>query len=172
MRKCIAANPLVTADIDRRAVHAVVTNSTYDGLCYDVERVEALLGDSVDRLHFDEAWYGYARFHPLYAGRFAMRGDPATRHADGPTLFATQSTHKLLAALSQASYIHIRDGRRPDRPRALQRGVHDACVDLAAIRDHRVERRRRSDDGRALGRGAHRRIDRRGRSPSGRRWRG
>ena len=109
----IAANPLVTAGIDPAAVHAVITNSTYDGLCYDVERVEALIGESVDRLHFDEAWYGYARFNPLYAGRYAMRGDPATQRADGPTLFATQSTHKLLAALSQASYIHIRDGRRP-----------------------------------------------------------
>ena len=42
-----------------------------------------------------------------------MRGDPATPRPDGPTVFATQSTHKLLAALSQASYIHIRDGRRP-----------------------------------------------------------
>jgi arginine decarboxylase len=111
--KSIAANPLVTPAIDPAAVHAVITNSTYDGLCYDVERVEALIGQSVDRLHFDEAWYGYARFNPLYAGRYAMRGDPATQRTEGPTLFATQSTHKLLAALSQASYIHIRDGRRP-----------------------------------------------------------
>jgi arginine decarboxylase len=30
-----------------------------------------------------------------------------------PTVFATQSTHKLLTALSQASFIHVRDGRRP-----------------------------------------------------------
>ncbi|MEO8935344.1 MAG: Orn/Lys/Arg decarboxylase N-terminal domain-containing protein [Burkholderiaceae bacterium] len=109
----ITANPLVTKNIDKAAVHAVITNSTYDGLCYEVERVEALIGGSVDRLHFDEAWYGYARFNPLYAGRYAMRGDPATPRPDRPTLFATQSTHKLLAALSQASYIHIRDGRRP-----------------------------------------------------------
>ena len=113
VRDSIGANPLVTAGIGREAVHAVITNSTYDGLCYDVERVEALIGKSVDRLHFDEAWYGYARFNPLYAGRFAMRGDPTAPRPDGPTLFATQSTHKLLAALSQASYIHIRDGRRP-----------------------------------------------------------
>ncbi|MEO8526774.1 MAG: Orn/Lys/Arg decarboxylase N-terminal domain-containing protein, partial [Caldimonas sp.] len=111
--KGIAANPLVTKAINPAAVHAVLTNSTYDGLCYDVERVEALIGKSIDRLHFDEAWYGYARFNPLYAGRYAMRGDPSAPREEGPTLFATQSTHKLLAALSQASYIHIRDGRRP-----------------------------------------------------------
>jgi arginine/lysine/ornithine decarboxylase len=30
---------------------------------------------------------------------------------DGPTIYATQSTHKLLAALSQATFIHVRDGR-------------------------------------------------------------
>ena len=34
-----------------------------------------------------------------------------THPKDGPTVFATHSTHKLLAALSQTSFIHIRDGR-------------------------------------------------------------
>ena len=48
---------------------------------------------------------------PMYRDRFAMRGDPAEHPNDGPTVFATHSTHKLLAALSQTSYIHIRDGR-------------------------------------------------------------
>jgi arginine decarboxylase len=95
-----------------RAAYAVITNCTYDGLCYDVEAAERLLAPSSDVLHFDEAWYGYARFHPLYAGRFAMRGDPADHPGDGPTVFSTQSSHKLLAALSQASFIHVREGRR------------------------------------------------------------
>ena len=45
----------------------------------------------------------------MYADHFAMRGDPAAHR--GPTVFATHSTHKLLAALSQASYIHIRDDK-------------------------------------------------------------
>lgn len=92
--------------------HMVITNSTYDGLTYQVERVLELAGATLDRIHFDEAWYGYARFHPLYRGRYAMRGNPADSPADGPTIFATHSTHKLLAALSQASFIHVRDGRR------------------------------------------------------------
>jgi len=92
----------------KKPVYAVVTNSTYDGLCYNSARVEALLGKSSDRVHMDEAWYGYARFNPMYEDHFAMRGDPA-KHK-GPTVFATHSTHKLLAALSQASYIHVRDG--------------------------------------------------------------
>ncbi|WP_426110586.1 Orn/Lys/Arg decarboxylase N-terminal domain-containing protein [Pseudomonas sp. DSP3-2-2] len=109
----IANNPLVHADIDPTPMHAIITNSTYDGLCYNVRRVEELLGESVDRLHFDEAWFGYARFNPMYHERFAMHGEPAGHSADRPTVFSTQSTHKLLAALSQASMIHIRDGRRP-----------------------------------------------------------
>src|ERR1041385_7791014 len=105
----IQSNPLVRNGAERRAVYAVLTNSTYDGLCYDARRVEALLGESVHRIHFDEAWYAYARFNPLYRDRHAMHGDPAGH--TGPTVFATHSTHKLLAALSQASLLHVRDGR-------------------------------------------------------------
>jgi lysine decarboxylase/arginine decarboxylase len=111
--RSIASHPLARHATSPKPVHAVITNSTYDGLCYHIERVEALLGTTVDRLHFDEAWYGYARFNPIYQKRFAMHGDPGEACGDRPTIFATQSTHKLLAALSQASYIHIRDGRRP-----------------------------------------------------------
>ena len=113
VRQTIAENPLVGEGIDPTPVHAIITNSTYDGLCYNVNRVKELLGQSVDRLHFDEAWYGYARFNPLYAERFAMYGDPKDYDRGGPSVFATQSTHKLLAAFSQASMIHVRDGRRP-----------------------------------------------------------
>ena len=94
---------------DQKPVYAVVTNSTYDGLCYNAVRAQALLEKSCDRIHFDEAWYGYARFNPMYNDHFAMRGDPATHR--GATVFATHSTHKMLAALSQSSYIHVRDGK-------------------------------------------------------------
>ncbi|HJS47864.1 MAG TPA: Orn/Lys/Arg decarboxylase N-terminal domain-containing protein [Gemmatimonadales bacterium] len=111
LKAAIKANPLVTRGTDPRAVYAVITNSTYDGLCYNARRVEELLDPSTDRIHFDEAWYAYARFNPLYRERHAMHGDP--RDHKGPTTFATHSTHKLLAALSQASLLHIRDGRSP-----------------------------------------------------------
>jgi arginine/lysine/ornithine decarboxylase len=107
----IAARASSFAQKPERPALAVLTNSTYDGLCYDVTRVEQLLGSSVDRVLFDEAWFAYARFNPIYAGRHAMRGSPAEFDREGPTIFATQSTHKLLAALSQASMIHLREGR-------------------------------------------------------------
>jgi arginine decarboxylase len=109
IKAAIKANPLVTRGVETRAVHSIITNSTYDGLCYNARRVEELLDPSVDRIHFDEAWYAYARFNPLYRDRHAMHGDP--KDHKGPTVFATHSTHKLLAALSQASLLHIRDGR-------------------------------------------------------------
>ncbi|MDX3386023.1 Orn/Lys/Arg decarboxylase N-terminal domain-containing protein [Streptomyces niveiscabiei] len=93
-------------------VYAALTSSTYDGLLYDAQRVAELLGASVPRLHFDEAWSAYTLFHPLYDRRSAM----SVRERDGeaalPSLFATQSTHKLLAALSQSSMVHVRSSPR------------------------------------------------------------
>jgi arginine decarboxylase len=107
----IAKNPLTRNASKRRPVYAVITNCTYDGMCCLTVDAQARLARSVDRVHFDEAWYGYARFNPMYRDRYAMRGSPADHPTDGPTVFATHSTHKLLAALSQTSYIHVRDGR-------------------------------------------------------------
>jgi arginine/lysine/ornithine decarboxylase len=111
LKAAIKANPLVAKGTEARPVYSVVTNSTYDGLCYNARRVAELLDPTVDRIHFDEAWYAYARFNPIYHDRHAMYGDP--KDHTGPTVFATHSTHKLLAALSQASFLHIRDGRSP-----------------------------------------------------------
>ena len=95
------------------AVSAVVTNSTYDGLCYDAVRVADLLADAVPRIHFDEAWFAHGAFHPLYANRFGMAVRRGVIGEDRrPTVFATQSTHKLLAALSQAAMVHLRSAPR------------------------------------------------------------
>jgi arginine/lysine/ornithine decarboxylase len=113
IQRKIAESPLVRRE-PRKPVLAVLTNSTYDGLCYDVEQATRLLSQSVDRIHYDEAWYAYARFHPLYEGRYGMhRGQRSPADA---TVTVTHSTHKLLAALSQASMIHIRSGRVPVQP--------------------------------------------------------
>jgi arginine decarboxylase len=94
----------------------VVTNSTYDGLCYNAELIKQTLGNSVEVLHFDEAWYAYAAFHDFYAGRYGMG---TSRSETAPLVFTTHSTHKLLAAFSQASMIHVQDGgvRQLDRDR-------------------------------------------------------
>ncbi|MBB4238896.1 Orn/Lys/Arg decarboxylase N-terminal domain-containing protein [Rhizobium esperanzae] len=84
----------------------VITNSTYDGLCYNIDAIKASLGDAVEVLHFDEAWYAYANFHEFYDGFHGISSNQPARSQNAIT-FATHSTHKLLAALSQASMIHI-----------------------------------------------------------------
>jgi arginine decarboxylase len=103
------ASALTKKVAGQKPVYAVVTNSTYDGLCYDAVHAQALLEKSCDRIHFDEH--------------------------KGPTVFATHSTHKLLAALSQASFIHVRDGKSAiDHHRMVQAYMmHTTTSPLYAI---------------------------------------
>ncbi|NCC51184.1 MAG: lysine decarboxylase [Spartobacteria bacterium] len=107
----IDACPLIT-DKSQKVKMAVVTNSTYDGLCYNVLGIKDRLQGVVDNIHFDEAWYAYARFHPIYEKHYGMTS--VGESADHPPIFTTHSTHKLLAAWSQASMIHIKNGGRVD----------------------------------------------------------
>ena len=106
----IAASSLSANAIDPKPTYAVITNCTYDGFCYNVKKIVDELKQSVPRIHFDEAWYAYAKFHPLYKDRFAMDIDDDT--PDRPTLFAVHSTHKMLPALSMASMIHVKKSDR------------------------------------------------------------
>lgn len=112
VRAQVERTPL-TSGAGGDAAYAVITNSTYDGLCYDALRVTELLGPSTRVLHFDEAWFPYGRFHPLYARRYGMAADGAALPEERrPTVFATHSSHKLLAALSQAAMVHVKSGGR------------------------------------------------------------
>lgn len=51
-----------------------LTNCTFDGIVYDVQRVmEECLAIKPDLVFlWDEAWFAFARFHPVYRGRTAM----------------------------------------------------------------------------------------------------
>src|SRR6202166_170236 len=106
IQELIRNSPFSAKAASQIPTYAVVTNSTYDGLCYDVNKVVTELAKSVPRIHFDEAWYAYAKFHHIYRGRFAM--DVPDEMPDRPQLFAVQSTHKMLAAFSMASMVHIK----------------------------------------------------------------
>lgn len=112
IRAKIQASPLARGRSGRVRL-AVVTNCTYDGLCYNANSIKRTLGDAVDVLHFDEAWFGYAAFHPFYDERYGMD----TRE-QGPLVFTTHSNHKMLAAFSQASMIHVLDSRERQLDRA------------------------------------------------------
>lgn len=96
---------------------SALTNSTYDGVCYNVVGIKKRLEKRVENLHFDEAWYAYAKFHPIYKNHFGMSGLTLDiKDIDHPPVFCSQSTHKLLTAFSQASMIHIKNGRKGGQP--------------------------------------------------------
>ncbi len=51
-------------------MHAVITNSTYDGLLYNTQYIKQTL--AVPSIHFDSAWVPYTNFHPIYRGKSGM----------------------------------------------------------------------------------------------------
>ena len=111
LRERIRANPLVKDPDAWRKPRpfrvAVVEQCTYDGTIHSAEMILRKIGHLCDYILFDEAWAGFMKFHPLYAGRFAM--GLADLGPDAPGIVATQSTHKQLASFSQASQIHVKD---------------------------------------------------------------
>jgi arginine decarboxylase len=110
IRELIDNSPLCRGAAPPDPALGVITNSTYDGLCCDVERVVATLGGVAPRLLFDEAAYAYAHMHPMYDGRHAMsvRSDGPDR----PSLFAVHAPYEMLPALSMSSMIHVRSSAR------------------------------------------------------------
>ncbi|MES9995234.1 Orn/Lys/Arg decarboxylase N-terminal domain-containing protein [Desulfovibrio aminophilus] len=109
IRKKIQDNKLIPAELKKNAVKmSALTNSTYDGICYNVINIKKELKKSVENLHFDEAWYAYARFHPMYKDHYGMADDEV--NTEHPPIFSSQSTHKLLMAFSQASMLHVKNG--------------------------------------------------------------
>ena len=111
LRERIRTNPLVTDPEAWRRPRpfrvAVVEQCTYDGTIHSAEMIVQAIGHLCDYILFDEAWAGFMKFHPLYAGRFAM--GLKDLGPDAPGIIATQSTHKQLASFSQASQIHMKD---------------------------------------------------------------
>ena len=114
IQKKIDANPFIK-DKTKKPRILTITQSTYDGVMYNVEILKEMLDGKIDALHFDEAWLPHAAFHDFYKSMHAIgKGRPRAKES---MIFATQSTHKLLAGLSQASQILVRDSeeRKLDR---------------------------------------------------------
>ena len=106
IKKKIDANPFIkNKDVIPRVM--TLTQSTYDGIVYNVEMIKEMLDGKVDSLHFDEAWLPHAAFHPFYKDMHAI--GPDRKRTKKSLMFATQSTHKLLAGLSQASQVLVQD---------------------------------------------------------------
>jgi arginine/lysine/ornithine decarboxylase len=111
IRRKIASNPLLkgvdAASIKPRIL--TLTQSTYDGVLYNTETIKGKLDGWIDTLHFDEAWLPHAAFHSFY-GTFHAMGKRRERPKTS-MVYATQSTHKLLAGLSQASQVLVQDSQ-------------------------------------------------------------
>ena len=106
IQRKINANPFI-ADKTKKPRILTITQSTYDGIVYNVEMLKEILDGRIDTLHFDEAWLPHAAFHDFYKDMHAIgQNRPQARES---MIFATQSTHKLLAGLSQASQILVRE---------------------------------------------------------------
>src|SRR5271170_3337003 len=135
IREAIRTNPLVNdPDAWRRPRPfraAVIEQCTYDGTILDAQHILKSIGPLCDYILFDEAWAGFMKFHPIYAGRFAMGLHDL---ADGaPGIIATQSTHKQLASFSQASQIHIKDNHiRGQRRRVEHRRFNESFLQHAS----------------------------------------
>ncbi len=111
IRKKIAKHPLLKG-VDVKKVKPrilTITQSTYDGVLYNTETIKGMLDGWIDNLHFDEAWLPHAAFHKFYGMYHAMgKGRARPKKA---VVYATQSTHKLLAGISQASHVLVQDSQ-------------------------------------------------------------
>lgn len=108
IQKKINANPFIK-DKNKKPRILTLTQSTYDGISYNVETIKGLLDGKIHALHFDEAWIPHAAFHDFYKNMHAI-GKDRPRTTDS-VIYATQSTHKMLAGLSQASQILISESQ-------------------------------------------------------------
>ncbi len=87
-----------------------LTQSTYDGVLYNTETIKNMLDGYVDNLHFDEAWLPHAAFHPVLWHCYHAMGKKRQRPKQS-VVYATQSIHKLLAGISQASHVLVQDSQ-------------------------------------------------------------
>ena len=99
----------------------------YKRQLYNVEEIKEMLDGKIDTLHFDEAWLPHATFHDFYGDYHAIgEGRPRCKES---MVFSTQSTHKLLAGLSQASQILVQDAIE----NRLDRDVFNEALSLIHI---------------------------------------
>ncbi len=91
---------------DKKPRMLILTTCTYEGIIYPVEDISYYCNKNGILFYADEAWAPYLRFHPYYKKN--SDGTISCRSAiEGGAHFSVQSTHKALAAFSQASMIHI-----------------------------------------------------------------
>ncbi len=91
IRRKIDANPFAREAKDKKPRILTITQSTYDGVLYNVEMIKEMLGGSIDTLHFDEAWLPHASFHDFYKRHARHRPRPAALQGGDGVLHAVHA---------------------------------------------------------------------------------
>lgn len=86
---------------------AIIELGTYDGSIYNARQVIKRIGRLCDYILFDSAWVGYEQFIPMMKDSSPLLIDDLG--PEDPGIFVTQSVHKQMGGLSQASQIHKKD---------------------------------------------------------------
>jgi arginine decarboxylase len=115
-----------------------LTNCTFDGIVYDVERVmEECLAIKPDLVFlWDEAWFAFAGFHPMYRRRTAMatarRLQQRYRDAGYRHRHATQAAE--LAGADDETWLRTRLLPDPDKVRLRVYATQSTHKTLTALR--------------------------------------
>ena len=100
----------LTAQASERPYSLIVLNAhSYDGIVYDIPGVIAyLLDNGVTTMHFliDEAWGAANYFQATLRGMTAMQARTLRTTWPALNIVATQSAHKSMSCLRQASMLH------------------------------------------------------------------
>ena len=148
IREKIAASQFAK-DTSGKVRLMVMTNSTYDGLCYNIDAIKEILGDEVEILHFDEAWYAYANFHEFYDGYHAISSEKPARSPKCNNVrhpFHAQAFGRLVAGIDDP---HPACRCKAAGHVSFQRRLHDAHVHVPAVWHYRLLRCRGRHDGAA-----------------------
>jgi arginine decarboxylase len=115
-----------------------LTNCTFDGIVYDVTRVmEECLAIKPDLVFlWDEAWFAFARFHPVYRSRTAMAAAKALREKlQDPSYIAHyESTLAERATMSDEELLENRLIPDPARARVRVYATQSTHKTLTALR--------------------------------------
>jgi arginine decarboxylase len=117
----------------------MLTNCTFDGVVYDVERVmEECLAIKPDLVFlWDEAWFAFARFHPVYRSRTGMASAKALleRLRDpGYQKRYVEYTHQLGASPDDATLMDTRLLPDPEHARVRVYATQSTHKTLTSLR--------------------------------------
>ncbi len=123
-----------------KAKMVLLTNCTFDGHIYNVQRfMEECLAIKPDLVFlWDEAWFAFARFSPLYRGRTAMGAVPALRaRYSSPEYRAEYEAFKKKLGKTKPKDKKLLDMHLlpdPDKVRIRAYSTHSTHKSLSALR--------------------------------------